>query len=111
MSTFFFLSLDIVLYPAIKSGADLTKNPIPIMNNPTIKLSISIVCQFFIIVANEEVYANVGDCELQTYQTMKILSGLKSLKLLLSRPFCIYSVSCCHFLFLLSIRVYRKKQS
>jgi hypothetical protein len=56
MSTFFFLSLDIVLYPAIKSGADLTKNPIPIMNNPTIKLSISIVCQFFIIVANARLY-------------------------------------------------------
>jgi hypothetical protein len=46
-----------VLYPAIKSGADLTKNPIPIMNNPTIKLSISIVCQFFIIVANARLYA------------------------------------------------------
>jgi hypothetical protein len=29
------------LYPAIKSGEDLTRNPIPIMNNPTIKLSMS----------------------------------------------------------------------
>lgn len=37
MSTCFFCSAVMLLYPEIKLGKDLTKNPTPIRNNPIIK--------------------------------------------------------------------------